>query len=569
MDKLIQIREMLSKLAELTKAELTELRSLIGECFDAYDAEETSPDTVAVLNELADAGESVMARGAELEAEAVANEEAREAARARRAKLDGEAEAENADPEDEGGEPEADEAGAEAGAEAAPVAASGAAKPAGSSPSRMAQHATPPTPSPEATPQGGAAVLVASGRGHGTHGGEVIPDRMGLGKVMSKTLEHMSPRDFPQGRVIVASAEWEYPDERTFGENEAKNAELVEAVCHPSALVATGGVCSPLNVDYSLQTWATAERPLRDGLPAFQASRGGLTYRQPPTVASLAGATSIWTEATDASPAGATKPVLAISCASPVSAYVNAVPTRVGFGNMMGQFDPETIAANTDLAIAAAARKAEVELLTLIAAAATADITTGAVLGASRDFVSMVSSVTAQYRNINRLPDTSVLTIVLPRWVKDLIKIDRAKELAHDSVGVDPFMIPDAYIDDVLMNRYVKAIWTLESLPVNGGVYPAQDFSGFTASSALPSFPTKTVWHLFPEGSIQFLDGGRLDLGVVRDSTLDATNDYETFVETFEGIANRAFSGGVLQLVSTLCANGTSSSTLDVHTTCI
>lgn len=46
-------------------------------------------------------------------------------------------------------------------------------------------------------------------------------------------------------------------------------------------------------------------------------------------------------------------------------------------------------------------------------------------------------------------------------------------------------------------------------------------------------------WLLYPEGTYQFLDGGRLDLGVVRDSTLDATNDYETFVETFESVAMR------------------------------
>ncbi len=38
-------------------------------------------------------------------------------------------------------------------------------------------------------------------------------------------------------------------------------------------------------------------------------------------------------------------------------------------------------------------------------------------------------------------------------------------------------------------------------------------------------------WLLYPEGTFQFLDGGRLDLGVCRDSTLDATNDYESFVE--------------------------------------
>jgi hypothetical protein len=66
---------------------------------------------------------------------------------------------------------------------------------------------------------------------------------------------------------------------------------------------------------------------------------------------------------------------------------------------------------------------------------------------------------------------------------------------------------------------------------------------------------------VFLEGSIQYLDAGRLDLGVVRDSTLDATNDYETFVETFEGIANRGFAGSVLQIVMSLCANGQSAAT--------
>jgi hypothetical protein len=70
------------------------------------------------------------------------------------------------------------------------------------------------------------------------------------------------------------------------------------------------------------------------------------------------------------------------------------------------------------------------------------------------------------------------------------------------------------------------------------------------------------AWYLFPEGAIQFLDAGRLDLGVVRDSTLDATNDYETFVETFEGIANRAFSKGIWQVLSVLKATGGSAGTV-------
>jgi hypothetical protein len=34
------------------------------------------------------------------------------------------------------------------------------------------------------------------------------------------------------------------------------------------------------------------------------------------------------------------------------------------------------------------------------------------------------------------------------------------------------------------------------------------------------------------------LDGGTLDLGIIRDSSLVGTNDYKMFIETFEGIAN-------------------------------
>jgi hypothetical protein len=67
-------------------------------------------------------------------------------------------------------------------------------------------------------------------------------------------------------------------------------------------------------------------------------------------------------------------------------------------------------------------------------------------------------------------------------------------------------------------------------------------------------------WLLFVTGTFQFLDGGRLDLGVVRDSVLDATNDYETFVEPFEGIAFRG--NEVYQVQSTIKPTGGSAGTI-------
>ena len=67
-------------------------------------------------------------------------------------------------------------------------------------------------------------------------------------------------------------------------------------------------------------------------------------------------------------------------------------------------------------------------------------------------------------------------------------------------------------------------------------------------------------WLLYVEGSFQFLDGGRLDLGVVRDGVLDATNDYETFLELFEGIAFRG--NEVYQVQSTIKPTGGSAGTV-------
>ncbi len=63
----------------------------------------------------------------------------------------------------------------------------------------------------------------------------------------------------------------------------------------------------------------------------------------------------IWTEATDAAPAGETKPVWTAACGNEQLVYVNAVPTRVQFGNMQSRFAPEQVAANTQQAIAISA----------------------------------------------------------------------------------------------------------------------------------------------------------------------------------------------------------------------
>lgn len=90
--------------------------------------------------------------------------------------------------------------------------------------------------------------------------------------------------------------------------------------------------------------------------------------------------------------------------------------------------------------------------------------------------------------------------------------------------------------------------------------YPAQTYTSVATLNPIPPWINKTVWNLFVDGTFQRLDSGTLDIGVVRDSTLDATNDYEIFSEVFEGVAFRGVEA--LTLISPVLPNGASAGTI-------
>ncbi len=80
---------------------------------------------------------------------------------------------------------------------------------------------------------------------------------------------------------------------------------------------------------------------------------------------------------------------------------------------------------------------------------------------------------------------------------------------------------------------------------------------GSQGDGPLLGWPSVCRTLLYPEGSWLFLDGGTLDLGIVRDSTLNATNDYQVFAETFEAAALIGVES--LALTMDLCPSGEAS----------
>ena len=88
------------------------------------------------------------------------------------------------------------------------------------------------------------------------------------------------------------------------------------------------------------------------------------------------------------------------------------------------------------------------------------------------------------------------------------------------------------------------------------------DIQGMYATQAqgpLSDWPNEVVFYVYFEGAWTLLDGGTLDLGLVRDSTLNLANNFQMFAETWEGVFSRGLPS--LRVNATICANGASAGT--------
>jgi hypothetical protein len=376
-----------------------------------------------------------------------------------------------------------------------------------------------------------ATRLLAAGDVSGFSTGQEITDKRQLAIAMARRLESLGARGNGD-RVPVATLIKDYPEERQLGEDPFRNSELIEAALAPQAMVASGGICEPVTVDFAVSTIGSTSRPLQAGLPSFNATRGGVKFNVPPSLADVVGVPETWSIADDEAAETddqVRKTCFRVECGTSDDAFVYGVPVCLEIGNFMGRFTPEWITAQQDLLDVATARMAELELLKLIDADSTATTSAG-VLGAVRDILTTLDRLNAAYRYRHRL-DNATLRNVLPVWVRDMMRADLAMELAHNRSGDNNLALADAAINGFFSSRNLNPIWMLEDAA--GAMGAAQ------GAGAILDFPQTFVMYVFAEGTFQYLDGGRIDVGVVRDSTLNSKNDYQIWREDFEGVAKR------------------------------
>lgn len=333
--------------------------------------------------------------------------------------------------------------------------------------------------------------------------------------------------------------------------NQAKIAEaLGRNPAETKALVASGGYCAPLESRYDVFGVGSTNRPLKGALPGFRAQRGGIRWITPPSLAGVTGSAGVWTAATDATPGGSTKNKLIVACGAEQTVAISAITLEMQFGNFMARAYPEMVARNTDLGMIAQARLAEQTLFASMATLSTAVTSATPQLGTARDFLWQLARAATAYRTRHRMDPDAQLDAIVPAWVRDAMREDVAWSLSPTTDNV--LAESDQAIQSWISERNIDVTWYMDDA----------SFALVQSAGALADFPTSFVWELFAPGTFLFLDGGTLDIGVVRDSTLVGTNDYIQFTENFEGVAKVGLEA--LKVTSTTHARGGTSQSIAI-----
>ncbi len=377
--------------------------------------------------------------------------------------------------------------------------------------------------------------------------GSSVTDMKEVASLMEKRIHSLRRVNGGDGEQhIVASVTTSFPEERTLTQDAEANWDKIKAVTSPEAIVASGGHVAPFETRYEIFGLGSTARPVRDALARFQADRGGIRFVTPPVLSSYGNAVGVWTAANDSAetPSPSSKTSLTVTAASENTVATDAVTLQMQFGNLATRAYPELIARHNELGLIQHAREAEQNLLTKIGDASTA-VTTTSLIGFGRDFLVQIGRAAAAYRSRHRMEADAPLRAIVPAWVKDAMAADLALAMPGDNT-----LNAYAEIDGYVASRNVNLTASLDA-----NVYGAQ------STGALNEFADSFDWYIFAEGTFLFLDGGTLDLGIIRDSSLVGTNDYKMFVETFEGIAKVGVES--LKVTSTISINGVAAALRD------
>lgn len=381
-------------------------------------------------------------------------------------------------------------------------------------------------------------------------------------EVLRSSEGYRGPRQtFPVMNVGVYDAAELYGEERTLRDNARENASRLAKFTSLEALRAAGGRCAPPPVDYTQPVLGSTDRPVKASMLNMGADRGGIVLQPMPTLSDVEDSFGVWTQANDVTPGSdggtdltgdsdgdgpETKGCLVLTCGDPHDWEVDALTSCLEVANFRKTFWAESVDAWVRKSAVWFARQAENRLLGKMGANMTHVTETG-VLGTARAVLAAIDLTAVGMRQRQRLDPTYPVAMIAPTWLLNAMITDLLRE--HPGATAERLAVTQAQVEGFIASRHINVTWTLDG--VAGQIMPAQ------ANGVLRQFPSVAKLYLSIEGQEIFLDSGRLDFGVVRDSILNSTNKFQMFSETLEGYA---FHGEEhIELTLGICSNGSSS----------
>lgn len=358
--------------------------------------------------------------------------------------------------------------------------------------------------------------------------------------------------------ALVAAGGWCAPSQPLFDLFDITDAEGLLDL--PSVGQTRGGVLVPSfygfgDVSGALWTWTEANDIAADDtiVPSLRARASNVATLTVPTghgvtggqtivvsgvdsgfdgtfvVTSVTGTTIVYANtgsdvASGAAPAAArvvnqtsptpTKPCLRIPCPTWTECRPEAEGLCVTHGNLSDRAWPELTQYFINVVMAAHMHRLSAAKIAKIQTSAGASQATydGPSDGAA-DLLGYLELQATDLRSQYRAGRNRTVEVILPEWVLPAIRANMAAR-----AGVDMMNVTDALILTWFATRGIRPQFVSDYQPLynlNGG-----------AAEPAADWPTEVQALMFFAGAYLEVDGGSIDLGVVRDSTLNATNDF-------------------------------------------
>lgn len=366
------------------------------------------------------------------------------------------------------------------------------------------------------------SVLVASSDIPNVQQGSRLADMEALVAAM-----HLRARALPDARKGVMETPW-YPvaslqlEPRYTLDMQATAEEVNEvllAATDTDALVAAGGWCAPSEISYDFYN-IVCEDGMID-LPTVGINRGGMRWPTSASYGDIVNNFWTWTETQDVAALtgtaqSGTKVCYRVPCPTFSEERLRCDGFCLTVGNLMSDAFPELIANHTRLLFAGHAHRMNTLRINALLGSTCMRAVTGqgtAGAGVVAPVLSTLELQSIDIREKYKMCEDAVLEVVLPRWLRGAMRADLRRR-----TGVDLLEVNDARLMNMfdLLNIRVQWVtdWQVGGVGQPGGTIPPL------------VWPTSVQFMMWPAGTYVLGRGLQLNLGVIRDSVLNATNDY-------------------------------------------